>query len=227
MPRVLVLFDLDGTLLVDDAYAHGRAMVAAAGSVYGVGLADAAVMQIDPVGKTDRRIIREVLHAAGLGDDEVNGGLERWQRAAATAFALEADRAAGDWRVRSGTHEALARLRDSDHLVALVTGNLAAIAAAKLELMGVARFFDLDVSAYGSDSELRAELVPLARARAGAGSPWPRDRTILVGDTPADAAAAAADGVRCFLLSSERLDRSAALEGAVIVPDLDSVLRAL
>jgi beta-phosphoglucomutase-like phosphatase (HAD superfamily) len=36
----LVLFDLDGTLLLDDAYTHGRAMVRAMRDVYGVSLRD-------------------------------------------------------------------------------------------------------------------------------------------------------------------------------------------
>lgn len=226
MLPLLVLFDLDGTLLTDDAYAHGRAMVAAARSVYAVEIPDDAVMQIDPVGKTDRRIIRDVLGAAGVPDDEVDARLPQWEAAAAAAFAAEADRASGRWQVREGAADALAALNANGHHVALVTGNLAPIAAAKIERMGLSGLVDIDAGAYGSDSELRTDLVPLARARAGDGSPWPPERAILVGDTPADAAAAGADGVRCLLLASERLERSAPVEGAEIVPDLASVLRA-
>ena len=93
--------------------------------------------------------------------------------------------------------------------------------------MGLSRFVDLEAGAYGSDSEQRADLVPLARARAGGASPWPRERAILVGDTPADAAAAAADPVRCLLFSNERLEASGPVEGADIVAGMDSLLSAL
>src|SRR5258708_23207798 len=70
----LVLFDIDGTMLLDDAYAHGRAMIEAMRSVYGAEIADDAVQRTQPWGKTDMRIAREALTGAGLDEQVVEAG---------------------------------------------------------------------------------------------------------------------------------------------------------
>lgn len=58
-PALLVLFDVEGTLLMEDAYAHGRAMTRAMREVWRVELPDDVVQRIEPWGKTDVRIARE------------------------------------------------------------------------------------------------------------------------------------------------------------------------
>ena len=83
----------------------------------------------------------------------------------------------------------------------LVTGNYEPIARLKLLRAGI------DAStwpgAFGSDSESRADLPPLARTRAGAnGVAWPRERTVVVGDTPRDIACARADGLRVVAIAT-------------------------
>jgi phosphoglycolate phosphatase-like HAD superfamily hydrolase len=49
-------------------------------------------------------------------------------------------------------------------------------------------------------------LPPIARRRAGEaaglGSSWPRERTLVIGDTPRDIACAHADGVRCVAVTT-------------------------
>jgi phosphoglycolate phosphatase len=202
---LLVLFDVDGTLLLEDAYAHGRAMVRAMRKVWRVDLADDVVERIEPWGKTDRRIARESLLTAGVGAAEFERGLDRWMDAASRAFEEERASAAPAWRVRDGVGDALERLAARGLRLTLVTGNLKPIAAAKMLQIGLLGFLDLEIGAYGSDAEKRAELVPLARRRAAAaGAPWPRERTVVVGDTPGDAAAADADGVASLLFASAR-----------------------
>ena len=52
---------------------------------------------------------------------------------------------------------------------------------------------------FGSDAEDRDELPPIARARAGG---YPRERTIVIGDTPLDIACARADGVRVLAVAT-------------------------
>ena len=88
-------------------------------------------------------------------------------------------------------------------LLALVTGNFEPIARLKLERAGLGRHFARGQGAFGSDSEDRAELPPIARRRAGAdGRSYPRERTVVVGDTPRDIACARADGVRCLAVAT-------------------------
>jgi phosphoglycolate phosphatase-like HAD superfamily hydrolase len=89
-----------------------------------------------------------------------------------------------------------------------------------MELCGLAGWFPHGQGAFGSDSERRPELVPIARRRAGEdGRPHPREDTLLVGDTPLDVAAAHADGVRCVAITGRRFDRAALLEA-----DADAVI---
>jgi phosphoglycolate phosphatase-like HAD superfamily hydrolase len=85
----------------------------------------------------------------------------------------------------------------------LVTGNYEPVARLKLLRAGVGRWFASGQGAFGSDSEDRAALPALARRRAGrVGSPYPRQDTIVIGDTPRDIACAQADGVRSFAVAT-------------------------
>jgi phosphoglycolate phosphatase-like HAD superfamily hydrolase len=86
--------------------------------------------------------------------------------------------------------------RDERYRASLVTGNFEPVARLKLDRAGIGRFFDPGQGGFGTDAEDRTELPPLARARAGAGGEsWPRDRTVVIGDTPNDIACARADGI--------------------------------
>jgi phosphoglycolate phosphatase len=226
--KLLVLFDIDGTILVDDAYAHSRAMVESMRSVYNVDLPDDAVQRAQPWGKTDLRIARDALRAAGLDDLEISRGTSTWVRAASSAFVAQAAASAGKWRVRSGLAEALDELKRAGMRLTLLTGNLRLIAAIKLERMGLAAHFDLTIGAYGDDDEERTGLVPIARKRAGmARHPWPRTRTVVVGDTPGDITAAHADGVRSAVFSSSRYPRVALDEADAVIADVDELVATL
>ena len=84
--------------------------------------------------------------------------------------------------------------------LSLVTGNVEGVARLKLRAAGIGSYFDSGQGGFGSDSPDRADLPPVARARAGRAwsgdAPWPRERTVVIGDTPRDIACARADGVR-------------------------------
>jgi phosphoglycolate phosphatase-like HAD superfamily hydrolase len=131
----------------------------------------------------------------------------------------------------AGTASALASLREGGHRLALVTGNLEPIARRKLSLRGLGGFFPANQGGFGSDADLRPELVPIARARAGDGnrSSYPRDRTVLIGDTPFDVAAARADGVRCVAITGHRFSAEAlaAAGAAATVDEIAEVEAAL
>ena len=87
---------------------------------------------------------------------------------------------------------------------------------------------------FGSDSPDRADLPPVARARAGRAwngdAPWPRERTVVIGDTPRDIACARADGVHVVAVptgpfGAEDLAGADALLGSL--RDLPDALAAL
>jgi phosphoglycolate phosphatase len=225
---LLVLFDVDGTLLLDDAFAHGRAIVSALREVYKRSLPDDAVLRIEPWGKTDPRIAREVLRAAGAGDDEFDEHLTEWIEAATAAFKAEARTTRPVWIVRPDLVDALEQLVQEGMSLSLLTGNLRQIATLKLELMGVAAYFDLSAGAFGTDAEERSQLVPVARSRAGSfGTPWPRDRTAVVGDTPGDVATAQADRVRSILFSSRRFPEHRLYGAEAVVANVAGLVETL
>ncbi len=193
-PPLLLLFDIDGTLLRRAGAAHRRAIEGALGEVHGVRGAD--VGRAEPAGRTDLEIVRRLALAHGVAAERIDERMDDVREIACATYAriVEDDLSAA---VLPDVFELLADLRRREDVrLGLVTGNFEPIARIKLERAGIGGFFAPGVGGFGSDAEDRSELPALARARAGgAAAPWPRERTLIVGDTPRDIACARADGV--------------------------------
>jgi phosphoglycolate phosphatase-like HAD superfamily hydrolase len=189
--RLLLLFDIDGTLLrTGGAREHAAALVQALRDVYRVDLPDDAVDRVGPWGKTDQRIAREALALAGVDGDALDAHRSAWiERAWELYEAADLTRLAG--AATDGAEQALQWAAEAGHVTALLTGNIEPIAHHKLAAAGLGRWFERGQGAFGSDAEDRRELVPVARERAGG---WPRERTVVIGDAPGDVACALADG---------------------------------
>src|ERR671930_1931219 len=99
---------------------------------------------------------------------------------------------ASRWRAADAAAATLTTLQTGARL-ALLTGNAEPIARARMERLGLARFFPEGQGAFGCEAEDRARLIGIARERAGG---WPAADTVAVGDTPADVAGAHAAGIR-------------------------------
>ena len=208
----LLLFDIDGTLLRGHgAREHARALIAALAETYEVALDDEAVRRAGPWGKTDRRIAREVLLEAGLDDHAIDARAGEWPERVCRRYD-QADLADLAEAVAPGAREALEWADAEGHRLGLVTGNLEPVARRKLTAAGLGRWFAAGPGGFGSDAEVRAELVPLARERAGGA---PRGDTLVIGDAPGDVECAQADGVRCVGVSSHFAPHE--LAGAVAV----------
>ena len=224
---MLLLFDIDGTLIRASPKAHQRAMLAAVQEVYGVTFepGEDPIREVVPNGKTDRQIVREMLEPRGVGPGDVTAGFAEFERVACERHSASRDEVlVGDERDR--TAAVLRSLAADGHVLALLTGNLEPIARHKMDLAGLGRFFAPGQGGFGSDAEVRAELVTLARQRAAAdGEPYPRADTVVIGDTPLDVAAAHADGVRAIGLGGFRYTRDDLLAAGAdaAVDDLDEV----
>jgi phosphoglycolate phosphatase-like HAD superfamily hydrolase len=233
---VLLLFDIDGTLVRGRPLTHQAALTEAATEVFGLRFPTGTnpVAEVEPWGKTDRQILHEVLARADIAAPDP-GAVARWEELACAAYErLEVERDQGPEAAElAATAAALGRLRDAGHALALVTGNLEPIARRKLSMRGLADFFPAGQGGFGSDSELRAELVAIARGRAGRnGSAHPREDTVLIGDTPLDVAAASADGVRCVAIEGKRFPAAALMAAGATatvaeIPELEAVLGRL
>jgi phosphoglycolate phosphatase len=180
--RKLVLFDIDGTLVLTGG-AGVRAMNRALAEFFGhadgldgipvAGRTDWAILA-DAVRRFDRTLDGETL--ATLRDRYVANLAEEIQHPGQ-----------GRKAVMPGVREILDRLdRRDDVLVGLLTGNFEEGARVKLGHFDLWRYFRC--GAYGGDAADRNALVPMAVERARAcGLPEIADADVLViGDTPHD-----------------------------------------
>ena len=212
----LVLFDVDGTLLLthDEVYVEANRLALA--EVFG-----AAPDGPDVPGDTATAHTRRALAAAGFSDDEIDTGLPRWCEAFATHYVrLLAHADTSHWQLAPGARETLAGIPHP----ALLTGNPPAVAHARMQRLGLAPFFAEGQGAFGCEREERTDLFALARERAGN---WPADKTIAVGDTPLDVSSAHAAGCRCVAVTTGRYGEPELADADAVITNLNQLLLIL
>ena len=195
---MLLLFDIDGTLLSGATKAHSQALDRAIREVHHVDPRDLR-KQIGPAGRTDGEIARLILLDLGVSAWRID---ELADSVRETCWRIYAEICPPDLsdHVVPGIPEILSWLGGHDGVtLGLVTGNFEPIARLKLKRAGIGRWFAGGPGGFGSDSEDRAVLPTIARRRAGK---VPRDNAIVIGDTPRDIACARADGVRCVAVTT-------------------------
>lgn len=224
---MLLLFDIDGTLLLEGATPVGKAMSAALEEVHGVD-ASAIRTHIATSGRTHGEIARAILLDAGvclarvdfLADEVRERCCEAWAR-------LAPDDLSG--AVLPGVLELLDWLAGlHDVKLGLLTGNYEPIARLKVARAGIGRFFPAGQGAFGSDAEDRTALPAIARRRAGTcRTPYPRHETIVIGDTPRDISCARADGLRCVAVASGPFGAEALTDADAVAHDAFELRLAL
>ncbi len=183
-----LLFDIDGTLTRSGG-AGGRAMGAALG-VRPRAAEELRKMKLD--GMTDPLIMRLLLAAEGdhaipmtermaaVGAAQIDSLLEIYLEA------LARECTAGSYTQLPGVAALLARLAGRPEvLLGLCTGNLER--GAKLKLTAAGLWGTFRFGGYGSDAELRADIVRAAWTRAQA---LGATEALVIGDTPRDVLAA-------------------------------------
>ena len=224
---MLLLFDIDGTLLLRAADAHRDAIYEALRVVHGVTEPERRGMEV--AGRTDADISRTLLVHAGVSAEQIDARADDVRVAACAAYGnlCPADLSA---HVAPGMPDLLERLAArEDTLLALVTGNYEPIARLKLRRAGIGHFFTTGQGGFGSDHEDRSELPRIARRRAGAmhgegeGEPWPQARTAIIGDTPRDIACARADGVRVAAIATGPFEPAELRAADAVARDADEL----
>ncbi|MGA2016715.1 MAG: HAD family hydrolase [Opitutaceae bacterium] len=215
MQKILILWDIDGTILQSGG-AGMKALRAALEAVFGV---SGSLEGIELAGRTDPWIMRQIFSRFGIeGTPEnlasyVDGYIAALPGTLATSGA----------RVLPGVLEILVRATGHPGVAqGLLTGNLRRGAQAKLGFHGLWEHFP--IGAFADDSEARNELGPhaLRRARGHWGVDFPAERVWVVGDTPHDIRCARAFGARVLAVAT----------GSTSAPDLaahnpDAVLEHL
>jgi phosphoglycolate phosphatase len=199
---LLLLFDIDGTLVRRAGAAHVEALRDALREVHGV---DVSRLRgtISPAGRTDGEIARLLLLDAGVSAAAIDEHADEVRDLCCANYARTVPPDLSDMLV-PGIAELVSWLAGRDDVIlSLVTGNFEPVARLKLKSAGIGRHFPAGQGGFGSDSEDRAALPGIARKRAGHdGVSHPRARTIVIGDTPRDIACARADELRCFAVTT-------------------------
>ena len=219
---MLLLFDIDGTLVQRASVEHGRALREAAASVHAIPPLDG--LKVEFAGRTDAAIVRDLLVLAGVDSEEADA---RWPEVMDAAVAAYESLCPPDLSasVAPGVPDLLAAVNAADEFrLSLVTGNLEPIARRKLASAGIGDYFEAGQGGFGSDHLDRDQLPAIARARAG---DWPRERTVVIGDTPRDIACARADGVRVAAVATGPFTIEELADADAVVDDALALLPVL
>lgn len=214
MGRRVILFDIDGTLIVGHG-AGRRAMDAAARTLFGV---ERAFHGIPMHGRTDPLIARDGFRRHGLPEDALPAFFSRYVE----LLPEELSRTPPD--AAPGIPELLAGLRNvPDVLLGLVTGNIRAGAELKLRAAAIDPGI-FRVGAFGDDHADRPVLARLAMDRAALLAAIDRASAWLIGDTPADVDAGRAAGLRTLAVATGGApeDRLRATEATRVLADLSA-----
>ena len=211
----LVLFDIDGTLLLSDG-AGRRAIHRALIEIFGdTGPAD---HRFD--GKTDPQIVRELMRSVGHEDAHIDERMEQLFARYVSCLREELQDPQYHAAALPGVPQLLDALaRRDDVTLGLLTGNLVDGARAKLEAVGIDPEL-FRIGAFGTDHEMRPRLPEIAqrRAREVLGIEVPGSRVVIIGDTPADVECGRGIGARAIGVATGRYStEELAAHGAVAV----------
>ena len=214
---LLILFDIDGTLIRGAGPQHKEALIAGIRRVTGL---STTLDGVPTSGMLDRDLIRSAMRASGCSARRISALLPQIVRESERAYLKNCPKDLRS-KVCPGAPELLPSLKQRDCVLGLVSGNIAGIAWKKMECAGLRQYFS--VAAFSEDGATRAMLakaaVQLALRKRLVTEPL---RVVLVGDHPNDIQAAKWNGfgsvaVATGLISAEDL---ASCEPNILVRNL-------
>ncbi len=206
----LILFDIDGTLLLCGRQVK-EIFAAALEEVFD---RTGELEGYDFSGKTDTQIAGDLLASAGLTAEEIEEGMPRVKEVYLDKLGRELD--GEKMRLLAGVEDLLQKLEArADVCLGLLTGNWEQGARIKLSRFDLNWYFPF--GAFGDEQTDRMELPPLAleRAQEHTGQSFEPAQTVIVGDSVLDVACARAHGIRALAVATgktpaEELERAGA-----------------
>lgn len=218
MCALLVLWDIDHTLIENhgvnkEIYARAFELLTGRRAEY----------QAKTDGRTEPEIMRNMLldHRLDQSPEYVSRMPEALESATSSKSAELRERG----HELPGARAALAALESSPGIVqSVLSGNIKPNAVTKLSTFLLDGYMDFDVGGYGSDDEVRANLVGVAQERASAKYRVRFDKanTVLVGDTLRDVQAGRNGGAHVIAVASgsDRIEALRAEGPDIVLPDL-------
>jgi len=229
----ILLWDLDGTLVRGKRYGVFKDYtVPMLKAVFGTA---GCLPEMIVSGMTDLQIVEEALRSEGITREHISSRMNELRH----YYIEEMKRATGNAQhlleAMPGAREVLQRINEHPrYLSALLTGNIEAAAQLKVEITGLAQFFNLP-GAFGDDSFDRRDLPALAARRINEhlGASLQPHQFIVIGDTPNDIACARHFGARVLAVATGRVHSAEDLRALIpdaLLPDLldtELVMRTL
>lgn len=220
---LLVLWDVDGTLI-----SNGGVSKEAYALAFRILTGRNSTEQVVTDGMTDVAIMRSLFERHGL--EMTQGQRERIYAVMPRALESLLPQLRNRGKAMPGARHATHALAHEPNVIqSVLTGNVAANAFAKLATFGLHGFLDLEVGGFGSDHEVRTELVEIARRKALAkyNIAFDADTTVLIGDTPRDVEAGRVGGAYVVAVASGKFgtDELSELGADVVLPDLKDTPR--
>jgi phosphoglycolate phosphatase len=227
--EALVLFDIDGTLLIAGDRGHGRALLDAFREIYGL---EPDVEGISFAGMLDSQITRELIRRHPVDHDHLESRIsEMMQRMGELYEEYLAGRSLVE-RLLPGAANAVGATDMQGWTTGSLTGNARRVAELKLGAAGLGHI--TRIGAFGDTAIDRGHLVEAALESAEMQLKVRYDarQTVLIGDTPRDIAAARHANAGVVAVATGRFDADALaeLEPDALLDDLrdtDALIAAI
>ena len=215
----LILFDIDGTLLIAGDRGHGKALLDAFREIYGL---EPETEGISYAGMLDAQITRELIRRHPVDHNHMETRIaEMMQRMGELYEEYLAGRSLVE-RLLPGAASAVTATDSRGWTTGALTGNARRVAELKLGAAGLGHI--ARVGAFGDTAADRGHLVDAAweSAERHLGVRYDAGQTVLIGDTPRDIAAARHAGAGIVAVATGRFgaDELTRLEPDAVLADL-------
>lgn len=202
----ILLWDIDGTLLIAPrGGAYKDYFAPAMERVYG----SSGILRqnLKVSGMTDLQIAVESLAPEGFTVEQIYARSDDFCRVLGEEIERVCGAETNRFVVLPGVREILeATDKDSLFVNALLTGNLPLAAEFKLKFVGLEKFFDFSISAFGNESHRRIDLPAVAWRNACRKFDYEfaPQQFVVIGDTPNDLACARHFGAKAIAVATGR-----------------------
>jgi phosphoglycolate phosphatase len=201
----ILLWDIDGTLIRSArSGAFKDYTVPMLKEVFGTA---GRLPEMQVSGMTDLQIIGEALRDEGFTNEHILERIDHLRDSYMTAMRQATGNGGEFFELLPGVRETLRAVHEHPrYRSALLTGNIEQAAYLKMDLVGLAEFFDLP-GAFGDESHDRRDLPALAydRIRKHLKLDLAPEQFIVIGDTPNDIDCARHFGARSLAVGTGRL----------------------
>lgn len=207
--HALILFDIDGTLLIAGDRGHGRALLDAFREIYGL---EPDVSGISFAGMLDSQITRQLYQKHPVDHATAEARIPEVMARTGELYEQYLGARSLVDRLLPGAAQAVGATGESGWTTGALTGNARRVAELKLGAAGLGHV--TRVGAFGDTAVDRGHLVEaaLSSAEHHLGVRYDARQTVLIGDTPRDIAAARHANAGIVAVATGRFDAGALAE---------------